>query len=149
METVSWKSNILDSDAEIADLLRSTQTIAVLGIKPESRSQEPAFYVPQYMQKAGFRIIPVPVYYPEVRKILDEPVYRSISEIPFDIDMVNIFRRPRDIEGHLDDILRKRPKSVWMQLGITNENAERILASAGIKVVRNLCLMVEHRALMR
>jgi len=143
-----WKNNILITDTEIAGLLRTTKTIAVLGIKPETQPAQPAFYVPKYMQSAGYRIIPVPVYYPEVTHILGEPVYRKVSDIPDEIDMVNVFRRPQDIETHIDEIISKQPKSVWLQLGIHNEKAEEAFARKGIKVVRNLCLMVEHRALV-
>ena len=146
---MKWKENILTSDAEIAELLRSTRRIAVLGIKPESRSGQPAFYVPKYMQDAGLEIIPVPVYYPEVTEIMGEKVYRSLEDVPGEIDMVNVFRRSQDVPQHIDSILAKKPKSVWLQLGIWNDDAAEAWAKAGIKVVQNLCLMVEHRALVR
>ena len=99
------------------------------------------------MQSAGYRIIPVPVYYPEVREILGEPVFRSVSEIGAPLDMVNVFRRPHDIPPHVDDIIAAKPKSVWFQLGIRNDEAAARLAEAGIKVVQNRCLMVEQRRL--
>jgi len=141
--------NILTTDRDIAELLRSTQRIAVLGIKPESRSSQPAFYVPKYMKDAGCEIIPVPVYYPEVTEILGLPVYRDLNDIPGEIDLVNVFRRSEDIPKHTDEILRKKPKAVWFQLGIRNDDAAETIARAGIKVVQDLCLMVEHRALLR
>ena len=97
------------------------------------------------MQSAGFKIIPVPVYYPNVTEILGEEVYRRVSDIPADIDMVNVFRRPQDIPPHLDDLLEKKPMSVWMQLGISNQGVAEELAKAGIKVVQDRCLMVDHR----
>jgi uncharacterized protein len=137
--------NILNSPLDIAALIKSTQRIAVLGIKPESHSHQPAFYVPKYMKAAGFQIVPVPVYYPDVTEILGEPVYRRLADIPGNIDMVNVFRRAPDIPPHLDDIIAKRPASVWFQLGIENNEAAFRLASEGIKVVQNKCLMVEHR----
>jgi predicted CoA-binding protein len=114
----------------------------VLGIKTEE-SGAPAFYVPEYAQQAGLEIVPVPVYYPEVREILGEKVYRKVADIPGAIDMVNVFRRPHDIPAHVDDIIRKRPKSVWFQLGIRNDEAAERLARAGIDVIQDLCLMVE------
>ncbi|HBR58710.1 MAG TPA: CoA-binding protein [Blastocatellia bacterium] len=144
---MEWRANILSDDGQIADLIRATQTIAVLGIKPESRSSQPAFYVPQYMQAAGFAIIPVPVYYPEITEILGEKVYRHLREIPHRIDMVNVFRRPRDIVMHVEEILAAKPKSVWFQLGIRSDEAAEAFARAGILVVQDLCLMVEHRAI--
>jgi predicted CoA-binding protein len=85
----------------------------------------------------------VPVYYPEVTEILGAPVFRRIADIPGDVDMVNVFRRPKDIPAHVDDIIAKRPKSVWFQMGIRNEEAAERLARAGIDVVQDRCLMVE------
>ena len=142
---MNWKENLLGSDAEIKELLQNTKTIAVIGIKMEQH--QPAFYVPSYMQNAGFEIIPVPVYYPDVTEILGEKVYRSLADIPEEVDLVNIFRRSHDVPKHLDDILAKMPKAVWMQSGIYNNEVAETLAKEGIKVVQNACLMVEHRAL--
>ena len=139
--------NILTDPNQIAEIVRSAKTIAVLGIKPGSHASQPAFYVPKYMQNAGYKIIPVPVYYPEVSEILSEKVYRKLIDIPVDVDMVNVFRRPQDIPPHVDDIIAKRPKSVWFQLGIVNNEAAEQLAAEGIKVVQDKCLMVEHRYL--
>lgn len=137
-----WRRRLLEDDASIRRLLAETRRIAVLGIKIESTGQ-PAFYVPEFAQRSGYQIVPVPVYYPETQEILGEPVYRSVAEIPGDVDMVNVFRRPRDIPAHVDDILAKRPKSVWFQLGIRNEEAAERLARAGIEVVQDRCLLVE------
>ena len=142
---MDWKSNILDREEEIRELLKATKSIAVLGIKTEAQSYQPAFYVPHNMQTAGFKIIPVPVYYPEATEILGEKVYRKLADVPDSIDMVNVFRRSNDIPPHIEDILSARPKSVWFQLGIRNDEAARALAENGIKVVQDLCLMVEHR----
>ena len=144
---MDWKDNILTTRDTIAQLLRETKRIAVLGIKPESRYSQPAFYVPKYMQNAGFEIVPVPVYYPDVTEILGEQVYRDLRNVPGEIDMVNVFRRDADIPKHIDEIIETKPKSVWVQLGIRNDEAAEAFAKAGIKVVQDLCLMVEHRAL--
>ena len=143
--TSDWLDNLINNSTQIRELLAQTKTIAVLGIKTEDQSNQPAFYVPKYMQHAGFKIIPVPVYYPEVTEILGETVYRSLSDIPTDVDMVNVFRRPQDIPPHVDDIIAKKPKSVWLQLGIYHDEVARQLAQAGIKVVQDRCLMVDHR----
>ena len=143
-----WKQNLLTTDDDIRQLLRETKTIAVLGIKPESHAGQPAFYVSKYMAEAGYDIIPVPVYYPEVTEILGRPVYRRLDQIPGDIDLLNVFRRPGDIRMHVPEILSKKPKAVWFQLGIRNDEAAEEFARAGIKVVQDLCLMVEHRALL-
>ena len=144
---MNWTQNILTTDQEISELLRETKRIAVLGIKPESHSSQPAFYVSRYMQNAGFEIDPVPVYYPDVTEILGEKVYRDLRDVPGEIDMVNVFRRDVDIPKHVDEIIEAKPKSVWVQLGIRNDEAAEAFAKAGINVVQDLCLMVEHREL--
>lgn len=144
-----WRDNLVDSDAERAAILAETKRIAVLGIKTEAQGGQPAFYVPEYMAEAGYEIVPVPVYYPDVYEILGEPVYRTLAEIPDPVDMVNVFRRPPDIPPHLPDILAARPRVVWMQLGIRHDEAAETLARAGIKVVQDRCLMVDHRRLRR
>ena len=139
-----WKEKLITSPQAITDMLRQTKTIAVLGIKPESHGDQPAHYVPAYMADEGFEIIPVPVYYPEVKEILGKPVFRSLAAIGRPIDMVNVFRRGGDIPPHVDDIIAAKPKFVFFQLGIRNDDAARQLAEAGIFVVQDRCLMVEH-----
>lgn len=144
----NWRDNILTNADQLRELLSQTKTIAVLGIKTEAQANQPAFYVPKYMHAAGFKIIPVPVYYPDVTEILGEPVYRKLVEVPGEIDMVNVFRRPQDVPPHVEDILAKSPRSVWMQMGISNDEVAERLAQAGIKVVQDRCLMVDHRRLI-
>jgi uncharacterized protein len=146
---MNWRDNIINDSAGIQNLLSETKTIAVLGIKTEAQSNQAAFYVPRYMHSAGFKIIPVPVYYPEVTEILGEKVYRKVSDIPIDVDMVNVFRRSHDVPPHLDDLLAKKPKSVWMQMGIYHDGVAEKLAQAGIKVVQDRCLMVDYRMFAR
>ncbi|HEX8177072.1 MAG TPA: CoA-binding protein [Pyrinomonadaceae bacterium] len=146
---MNWRNNLVDDAEGIRSLLADTRRIAVLGIKTEAQSFQPAFYVPQYMAQAGFEVIPVPVYYPNVTEILGQKVYRKLAEVPGEIDLVNVFRRPEDVAGHLDDILGKKPKAVWMQSGIRNDEVAEALAREGIKVVQDRCLMVEHRSVGR
>lgn len=143
-----WRRHLLETPGQIQKLLTRTRRIAVLGIKvPESG--QPAYYVPEYAAEAGYEIVPVPVYYPDVTEILGRPVYRRVSDIPGEIDMVNVFRRPKDIPAHVDDILAKRPASVWFQLGIRNDEAAEAFARAGIDVVQDHCLLVELRRMGR
>jgi uncharacterized protein len=146
---VDWRSHLIESGEQIRELLGRTRRIAVLGIKTEAHSFQPAFYVPESVQSQGFEIVPVPVYYPDVTTILGQQVYRRVADIPGDIDMVNIFRRSPDVPAHIDDILAKRPKSVWMQSGIRHPEAAERFARAGIDVVQDRCLMVEVRRLVR
>lgn len=138
---------IIDDDAGIRRLLAGTQTIAVLGIKTERQAEQPAFYVPRYLMQAGLQVIPVPVYFPDVDRILGQRVYRQLSQVSGPVDLVNIFRRPADLLLHLDDILAKRPTAVWLQLGIRHDELAKKLTKAGIDVVQDRCLMVEHRRL--
>ena len=144
-----WKSNLITDPKGILDVVRESKTIAVLGIKPESHADQPAHYVPAHMAAAGYEIGPVPVYYPEVQEILGKRVYRKLTDIGRPIDMVNVFRRPNDIPPHVDDIIAAKPKSVWFQLGIRNDDAARKLADAGIKVIQDRCLMVEEGRMSR
>lgn len=142
-----WRSHLLTSGADIRALLERTHRIAILGIKPDP--SQPAHYVPEYAQRAGYDIVPVPVYYPDMTELLGEPIHRTLAAIPGDVDMVNVFRRPSDIPRHVDDILAKRPSSVWMQLGIRNDEVAERLAREGIDVVQDRCLLVELRAIGR
>jgi predicted CoA-binding protein len=141
VDAENWRGHLLDRPEQIKRLLENTHRIAVLGIKPDPA--QPAHYVPEYAQRAGYEIVPVPVYYPELTEMLGEKIYRKLSDISGEIDMVNVFRRPKDIPPHVDDIIAKKPRSVWFQLGITNDEAAEKLARAGIDVVQDHCLLVE------
>ena len=143
VDTTDWREHLLDKPDQIKQLLENTHRIAVLGIKPNPDA--PAFYVPEYAQRAGYEIVPVPVYYPELTEMAGAKVYRKLTDIPGDVDMVNVFRRPGDIPQHVEDILAKKPRSVWFQLGIRNDEAAELLARAGIDVVQDHCLLVELR----
>jgi predicted CoA-binding protein len=103
--------------------------------------------VPRYLERAGFDVIPVPVYYPEVEQILRRPVFRRVNDIPGEVDLVNVFRRPKDLAPHLEDLLAKRPGAVWLQEGIRDDAFAEALLAAGIDVVQDRCLMVDHRRL--
>lgn len=144
---MDWRENIITNTAGVRSLLNETRTIAVLGIKTEAQATQPAFYVPRYLQTAGFQIIPVPVYYPKATQILGQQVYRRLVHIPIDVDLVNVFRRSQDVPPHVADILAKMPKAVWLQSGIRNDPVAETLAKAGIKVVQDRCIMVDHRYL--
>jgi len=144
-DTHHHEKHLLEDSARISDLLRRVQRVAVLGIKTEAQSDQPAYYVPQYAQSAGLEVIPVPVYYPEVTEILGQKVYRSVAAIPEPVDLVDVFRRGPDVAAHLQDLLDARPKAVWMQSGIRNREVAEELARAGIDVVQDRCLMVELR----
>lgn len=142
-----WEANLVTSREAIAEIVRSCRRIAVLGMKTEAQRGEPAFYVPEYMARAGYDIVPVPVYYPSVTEILGRPVFRAVAAVPPPVDMVDVFRRSKDIPPHVPDLLAAKPRVVWFQLGIVNDAAAETLARAGIQVVQDRCLLVEHRRL--
>jgi len=140
---VDWKQNLVEDDAGIAALVRGARRVAVLGIKPESKADQPAFYVAEWVAGHGAEVIPVPVFFPELTEILGQKVYRKVAEVPGPVDIVDVFRKPSDIDAHVDDIIAKQPRAAWFQLGIRNEAAAERLARAGIQVVQDRCLLVE------
>jgi uncharacterized protein len=142
-------ARLIEDDAGVEALVKSLKRVAVLGIKTEAQSSQPAFSVAKYVHDAGVEVVPVPVYYPEVTQILGKPVFRSISAIPGELDLVDVFRRPQDIDQHVDDIIAKKPRAVWFQLGIRNDAAAQRLVDAGIDVVQDRCLLVEHARYVR
>jgi predicted CoA-binding protein len=126
---------------EIKAILDEVKTIAVLGLSPDPSKD--SYRVAEYLQSAGYTIVPV---YPKEETILGEKVYRSLAEIPFQIDMVNIFRKPDALNAIADAcIARGDVKVFWAQKGIVNNDAAEHAKNAGMKVVQNHCSMVEHR----
>jgi predicted CoA-binding protein len=145
-----WRRNLLEDDEQrLMDLLRSARRVAVLGIKTEAAQGQPAFYVPQALQQMGLQVVPVPVYYPEATQILGAKVYRRVADVPGEVDIVDVFRRSRDVAGHLPDLLAKKPRAVWLQSGIRDDRTAETLARAGMLVVQDRCLMVDYRAVAR
>ena len=137
-------ARLIDDEEGISALVNSLSRVAVLGIKTEAQRNQPAYSVPEYVQRVGIEVVPVPVYYPEVTEILGAKVYRTSAAIPGELDLVDVFRRPQDIDQHVDDIIAKHPRAVWFQLGIRNEAAAKKLIDAGIDVVQDRCLLVDH-----
>lgn len=128
---------------EILEIFNITKTIAVVGLSPDESKD--SHRVAKYLQEHGFKIVPI---YPKEETILGEKVYRSLAEVPFAIDMVDIFRKP-DILGVVADacIARGDVKIFWSQKGIVNNEAAQKAKDAGMRVVQNMCTMVEHRML--
>ena len=147
MSMDTWRAHLIDSPSRIRQILENTKRIAVIGMKPDA--SQPAYYVPEYAAQAGYDVVPVPVYYPELTEIMGRKVYRKLGDIPGDIDLVDVFRRPNDIPQHVDDIIAKKPKTVFFQLGIRNDEAAERLAKAGIDVIQDHCLLVELRRIGR
>ena len=145
-----WRRNLIEDDEDrLLGLLRSARRVAVLGIKTDAARGQPAYYVPQALQQMGLEIVPVPVYYPEATEILGQKVYRRLADVPGEIDIVDVFRRSRDVAAHLPDLLATRPRAVWLQSGIRDDRTAEALARAGILVVQDRCLMVDYRPVAR
>ena len=141
----AWQQFLVEDDARIGELVRASRRIAVLGCKTEEQANQPAFYVPKYLVEAGLDVVPVPVYYPEATAILGRPVIRRLADVPGPIDIIDVFRRAADIPAHLADLLAVKPRCVWFQRGIRNPAVAAELARAGIAVVQDRCLLVEHK----
>jgi uncharacterized protein len=123
----------------IKDLVRATRTIAVVGLSP--RKHRDSLRVARYLQRQGYRIIPVN---PNADEVLGEKSYPSLQEVPEQIDLVDVFRRPEFVADVARDAVEIGAKAIWMQIGVVNEEAARIASEAGLKVVMDRCLMVEH-----
>ena len=134
----------LPEDERLRERLASVNRVAVIGIKAGERDD--AFRVPRYLQARGVRLLPVN---PKLESVLGERAYASIADVPEPVDLVNVFRASPHVAGHAEEILRlsPRPRGVWLQLGIRDDDAVRRLADAGLWVVQDRCLMVEHHRL--
>jgi uncharacterized protein len=145
--TDHWPSNLVDDDAGLTRILRDARTVAVLGAK--ARPAEPAHYVPAYLAREGYRILPVNPTLAGMA-ILGAPVVATLAHLSAPVDVIEVFRRPEYLPGHAAEILALpwRPAAVWFQLGIRNDTAAARLAQAGIRVVQDRCMMPEHRRLL-
>lgn len=137
----------LTKDAELRDALSRARTIAVLGAHEDTGRA--AFYVPDYLRDQGYRIIPVNPFLAG-REMWGERVRTSLRDLADEpIDLVDVFRRGRDLPGHLPELLglKARPLIVWFQLGIRNDEVAAELEAAGITVVQDRCTLADHRRL--
>jgi predicted CoA-binding protein len=146
--TDQWSANLVDDAAGLTRILREARTVAVLGAK--AQPSQPAHYVPAYLAREGYRVLPVNPTLTGTQ-ILGEAVVPTLADLPGPVDVIDVFRRPEYLPGHATEILALpwRPAVVWFQLGIRNDAAAERLARAGIRVVQNRCMMPEHRRLMK
>lgn len=136
--------SINSNNEEIKKIFNETKTIAIIGCSPNP--EKASNKVANYLKNNGFKIVPV---YPKEEEILGEKVYRSLSEIPFEIDMVDIFRKPDVIASVVEEVLKRDDiKTVWTQLGLVNNEAAKKAKEAGFNVVQNKCTKIEHAALV-
>lgn len=130
------------SDEEIKEILSKYRTVAVIGMSKNPEKE--AHSIPLYLKRKGYRVIPVN---PTADEILGEKAYKSLKEVPDQVDIVDVFRPSEDVPNYVDAVIEKGPKVFWLQLGIENTLAQEKVASAGITVVYNKCMMAEHRRL--
>jgi hypothetical protein len=144
--TEPWLANLVDDDAGLVRILREARTVAVLGAKVQPA--EPAHYVPAYLARQGYRVLPVNPMLAGI-VIHGERVAPALGDLPGPVDVIDVFRRPEFLPGHAEEILTLpwRPAAVWFQLGIRNDAAAERLARAGIRVVQDRCMMPEHQRL--
>ncbi|MDD8019053.1 MAG: CoA-binding protein [Bacteroidota bacterium] len=135
---------MLTKDNELKELLTKTKTIAVVGASPKPWRDSGA--IAEYLLKQGYMVYPVNPNYPEILRM---KCYPDLKSIPVKIDLVDIFRNPDDVEPVIEEAIAVKAKAVWMQLGVINQPAAAKAEKAGLGVVMNRCIAVEHRALMR
>ena len=132
------------SDDEVKKLLRGARTIAVVGLS--SNKFRPSYGVTQYMQSAGYKIIPVN---PNEREVLGEKAYARLEDVPEKIDIVDIFRRSEFVPEIVGAAIRVGARAIWMQEGVADEAAARRAREAGLFVIMDSCIFMEHRRLLR
>jgi uncharacterized protein len=125
---------------QIAEILQSARTIAVVGLSP--KRYRPSYGVAEYLKRAGYRIIPVN---PEVHEVLGEKSYPDLDAVPEPVDVVDIFRRSEFVPEIIEAAIRKGAKMVWMQEGVVHEEAARRAEQAGLIVVMDRCILKDHR----
>jgi uncharacterized protein len=127
---------------EILEILKNYKTVVVIGMS--KNPDKDAYSIPEYLLKHGYRVIPVN---PTAEEILGQKSYKRLRDVPGEVDIVDVFRPSEDIPNYVDDVVAKKPKVFWEQLGIHNEDAEEKIARAGIKIVFDRCIYQEHRKL--
>jgi predicted CoA-binding protein len=137
---------LVTNPAEIRAIAAAARRVAVLGMRPETHADRPAFYVPKYLHEAGIDIVPVPTQSDPPATILGQPTPARVADIAPTVDIVVVFRRPEDLPAHLEDLRAARPRCVWLQSGIRHDDFAETLTRDGVRVVQDRCLMVEHRA---
>jgi len=129
---------------EIFDILKNNKTIAVIGMS--KNPEKDANSIPAYLIKMGYNVIPVN---PTADEILGRKSYKKLSDIPGKVDIVDVFRPSEDIPNYVDEVIAKKPKVFWLQLGIRNDAASRKVAEKGIVTIQDRCIMQEHKKLER
>ena len=133
---------MMSLEERMLHMLRETKTIATVGFS--SSPHKPSHYVPRYLMEHGYKVVPVN---PNAEEILGEKAYPLLEEVPGEVDMVQLFRPSDEVGPHVEQAIEMGAKFLWMQLGIRNKEAAARARDAGLEVVQDRCLMVEHRRL--
>ena len=131
------------TDAEIKEILANAHTIATVGFS--TNPQRPGYYVPEYMMLKGYRVIPVN---PLIKEVLGQQAYPDLLAVPDKVDVVQIFRPPAEVPAIVEQAIKIGAKVVWMQIGAANHDAAAVAQAAGLAVVIDKCMMVEHKRLI-
>jgi predicted CoA-binding protein len=141
-----WTQRLVEDSPRIRRIAGSARRVAVLGMRSERYPTRPDHYVARYLLKVGIDVRPVPVAESGLSTILGCPVYARVADVPPVVDIAVVFRRSEQVAEHVEDLFAARPRCVWLQSGIRDDVSAERLARAGIFVVQDRCLMVEHRA---
>lgn len=140
-----YSQYLVDDETGIAEIVKGARRVAVLGAKADDEASDMAHVVPGWLKRQGVEILPVPTGTDAPEELFGVPVYRTLADVPGPVDIVDVFRPPKELERHVEALKALRPRCVWMQLGIRNDRAAEALARAGIRVVQDRCLMAEFR----
>lgn len=143
MSEPSSSASAQPTDDTLRQILEQTRTIAVVGLVDDPT--RPSYGVAQYLQRQGYRIVPIN---PREGQVLGEQSYPNLAAVPFAVDLVDLFRRPEAVGPHVEEAIQTGAKVVWMQLGISNEPAAEQARAAGLQVVQNRCMKIEHARLI-
>jgi predicted CoA-binding protein len=133
---------VIDEE-QIQDLLRTSRVIAVVGLSPDE--EKASNRVARYLKDKGYRIIPVNPAYEE---ILGEKAYKSLGEIPEQVDIVDIFMRAEKVMPFVEEALKLNPKAIWLQLGIKSADARKLVEKTDVGYVEDKCVKIEHSKLL-
>ena len=129
-------------EEQIIKMLQGTEVIATVGFS--TKPHKPSHYVPRYLMEQGYKVIPV---HPEADDILGEKAYPTLKEVPDEVDLVQLFRPSAEVPPHVEEAIEVGADFIWMQLGIRNKEAAARAREAGLEVIQDRCLMVDHRNL--
>ncbi len=129
----------IETDDELRQVISGARTIAVVGLSPKEHRD--SFRVAKYLQDQGYRIVPVN---PNAREVLGETAYERLEDVPYPIDIVDVFRRPDAVEEIARGAVAVGARAIWFQIGVVNESAAAMASDAGLDVVMDRCLMVDH-----